>query len=167
MQLPATTLLLLMTLPALTVAAGAPQSAMVVTAAGTQPSSTGPAANFTGAVRVDPLFAAKPTLPASGAYVTFAPGARSAWHSHPLGQMLVVTAGEGRVQSWGGPVQIIKPGDVVWTPPNVKHWHGAAPASAMTHMAIQQSAAGSAVSWMEQVTDAQYQAPARANLPQG
>lgn len=131
---------------------------MTVTRAGSQASAQGPAANFTGAVRVDPLFAANPALPAAGAYVTFAPGARSSWHTHPLGQMLVVTAGAGRVQSWGGPVQEIKPGDVVWTPPGVKHWHGAAPSSSMTHMAVQQSAEGKAVNWMEKVTDEQYNA---------
>jgi quercetin dioxygenase-like cupin family protein len=131
---------------------------MTVVRAGTQLPSQGPAANFTGAVRVDPLFVAQTTLPAAGAYVTFEPGGRSAWHTDPLGQMLVVTAGAGRVQSWGGPVQEIKPGDIVWTPAGVKHWHGAAPTSSMKHMAIQQSADGKAVTWMEKVTDEQYNA---------
>jgi quercetin dioxygenase-like cupin family protein len=124
--------------------------------AGTQPSSKGPAANFTGSVRVDPLFQAKAPARTSGAYVTFEPGARSAWHSHPMGQTLVVTAGVGRVQQWGEPVQELRPGDVVWTPPGVKHWHGAAPATAMTHMAIQESAERKAVEWMERVSDAEY-----------
>jgi quercetin dioxygenase-like cupin family protein len=127
---------------------------------GTQPSVRGPAANFTGAVRVDPLF--QPTAPScssacgSAAYVTFEPGARSAWHSHPLGQTLIVTAGVGRVQRWGGKVEEIRPGDVVWTPPGVKHWHGASPTVAMTHIAIQEAEAGKAVEWMEKVSDEQY-----------
>jgi quercetin dioxygenase-like cupin family protein len=127
--------------------------------AGTQPSSKGPAANFTGSVRVDPLFQGKAPARTSGAYVTFEPGARSAWHSHPLGQTLVVTAGVGRVQQWGGAVEEIRAGDVVWTPPGVKHWHGAAPTTAMTHMAIQESADGKVVEWMEKVSDAEYAKP--------
>lgn len=137
---------------------GAGQS-LRIARAGSQPPSKGPSAHFTGSVRVDPLF--QPTMPArtSGAYVTFAPGARSAWHSHPMGQTLVVTAGVGRVQQWGGPVQEIRIGDVVWTPPGVKHWHGAAPETSMTHMAIQETAEGKAVEWMEKVSDAAYGAP--------
>jgi quercetin dioxygenase-like cupin family protein len=138
--------------------ATAPAPEMRITRAGTQPPSKGPAQNFTGAVRVDPLFGANAPSRTSGAYVTFEPGARSAWHSHPMGQTLVVTAGAGRIQSWGGPVQEIRPGDVIWTPPGVRHWHGAAPGTAMTHMAIQDSADGKVVEWMEQVTDAQYNA---------
>lgn len=125
---------------------------------GSQASTKGPAQNFTGSVRVDPLFGANAPSRTTGAYVTFEPGARSAWHSHPLGQTLVVTAGVGRVQSWGGAVQELRPGDVVWTPPNVKHWHGASPTNAMTHMAISDQMAGKAVEWMEKVTDAQYAA---------
>lgn len=123
---------------------------------GSQPSSKGPAENFTGSVRVDPLFQATAPSRTSGAYVTFEPGARSAWHSHPLGQTLVVTAGSGRVQRWGGPIEEIRPGDVVWTPPGEKHWHGAAPNTAMTHIAIQETVDGKAVEWMEKVSDAQY-----------
>jgi quercetin dioxygenase-like cupin family protein len=123
---------------------------------GTQASIKGPAQNFTGSVRVDPLFGADAPSRTTGAYVTFEPGARSAWHSHPLGQTLVVTAGVGRVQSWGGVVHELRPGDVVWTPPNVKHWHGASPTNAMTHMAISEQMEGAAVVWMERVTDAQY-----------
>ena len=123
---------------------------------GTQASVKGPAQNFTGSVRVDPLFGVNAPSRTTGAYVTFEPGARSAWHSHPLGQTLVVTAGVGRVQSWGGPVQELRPGDVVWTSPNVKHWHGAAPTTAMTHLAISEQQEGKAVAWMEKVSDEQY-----------
>jgi quercetin dioxygenase-like cupin family protein len=137
-------------------AASASAQDMTVTRAGSQASGKGPAANFTGTVRVDPLFAAKAPSTTSGAYVTFEPGARSAWHTHPKGQVLVVTAGVGRVQQWGGPVQELRPGDVVWTPPGVKHWHGAAPTVAMTHMAIQESADGTSVAWLEKVSDEQY-----------
>lgn len=129
---------------------------MVITRAGGQASSKGPAQYFTGSVRVDPLFSANPPSNSSGAYVTFEPGARSAWHSHPKGQVLVVTAGVGRVQRWGGAVQEIRPGDVVWTPPGVKHWHGAAPATAMTHLATQELVNGKNVEWMEKVSDEQY-----------
>ena len=129
---------------------------MVIARAGTQASTKGPAANFSGNVRVDPLFAAHAPSTASGAYVTFEPGARSAWHTHPQGQVLVVTAGVGRVQRWGGPVQEIRPGDVVWTPPGVKHWHGAAPTSAMTHIAMQEAGGGKNVEWLEKVSDEQY-----------
>ena len=124
--------------------------------AGTQASSRGPAANFIGAVRVDPLFQPKGNSRSSAAYVTFEPGARSAWHSHPLGQTLIVTSGVGRVQRWGGKVEEIRPGDVVWTPAGVKHWHGAAPTTAMTHIASQEMEGGKAVEWMEKVSDEQY-----------
>lgn len=126
-----------------------------VTRAGSQPSRKGPAETFTGSVRVDPLFQAPAPARASGAYVTFEPGARTAWHIHPLGQTLVVTAGVGRVQRWGGAVEEIRPGDVVWIPPGLKHWHGASPATAMTHVAIQEQLDGKAVEWLEQVTDEQ------------
>jgi quercetin dioxygenase-like cupin family protein len=138
--------------------AATPAQAMRITRAGTQSPAKGPAQNFTGAVRVDPLFAANAPSRTSAAYVTFEPGARSAWHSHPAGQTLVVTAGTGRIQSSGGPVQEIRQGDVIWTPPGVRHWHGAAPDTVMTHMAIQDTADGKVVEWMEQVTDAQYNA---------
>jgi quercetin dioxygenase-like cupin family protein len=126
--------------------------------AGTQASQKGPAEYFTGTVRIDPLFQAKDTTQASGAYVTFEPGARSAWHTHPRGQTLVVTAGVGRVQIEGGPVEEIRPGDVVWFWPGEKHWHGAAPTTAMTHIAIQEKKDGKVVEWMEQVSDEQYRA---------
>ncbi|HUB95239.1 MAG TPA: cupin domain-containing protein [Stellaceae bacterium] len=125
---------------------------------GSQPSGTGPAEYFTGTVRVDPLFQAPEPARATGASVTFEPGARTAWHAHPLGQTLIVTAGCGRVQRWGGPVEEIRSGDVVWIPPKEKHWHGAAPTTAMTHIAIQEhDDAGAVVEWMEQVSDDQYQ----------
>ena len=129
---------------------------LTITRHGTQPSVKGPAATFTGSVRVDPLFQPKSPARAGGAFVTFEPGARSAWHSHPHGQTLVVTAGVGRVQRWGGAVQEIRPGDVVWTPPGVKHWHGASPANAMTHIAIQEAQEGKTVEWMEKVSEEQY-----------
>jgi len=126
---------------------------------GTQPSVKGPKENFTGTVRIDPLFTASPPGRASGAYVTFEPSARSNWHTHPLGQTLIVTSGYGLVQSWGGPVRILRPGDVVQCPPNEKHWHGASANCAMTHLAIQEALDGKVVEWMEPVTDEQYQAP--------
>jgi quercetin dioxygenase-like cupin family protein len=129
---------------------------MIISRAGSQPSSKGPAQYFTGSARVDPLFPAHAPSGTSGAYVTFEPGARSAWHTHPAGQVLIVTAGVGRVQRWGGPVQELRPGDVVWTPPGVKHWHGAAPSTSMTHIAIQDTAGGKNVEWMEKVGDEQY-----------
>ena len=124
-----------------------------ITRAGTQPSSEGSAEYFTGRVRVEPLFPANTQHPASGAYVSFEPGARSAWHTHPAGQRLVVVSGVGRTQQWGQPVQVLRPGDVVWCPPNVKHWHGAAPDTAMTHLAVTGSVNGMSVTWMEKVTD--------------
>lgn len=129
---------------------------------GSQPSRQGPAENFTGSVRVDPLFQASAPARASGSLVTFEPGARSAWHTHPLGQVLIVTAGTGRVQRWGDPVDEIRQGDVVWIPPGQKHWHGAAPHSSMAHIAVSEALDGKAVEWMEKVTDAQYGAPLRA-----
>ena len=121
---------------------------------GSQPSRPAPAEHFTGTVRVQPLFPAKAHT--SGATVTFAPGARTAWHTHPLGQILIVTSGTGLVQRWGDPVQEIHPGDVVWIPPGQKHWHGAAPHSSMTHIAIAEQLDGKSVDWMEKVSDAQY-----------
>ena len=124
--------------------------------AGTQTSIAGPADNFTGHVRVDPLFPATNEIQASGAYVTFEPGARSAWHTHPAGQRLVVVSGVGLTQEWGKPVQEIHPGDVVVCPPGVKHWHGAAPTTAMTHLAVSGVLDGKTVEWLEKVTDEQY-----------
>jgi quercetin dioxygenase-like cupin family protein len=123
---------------------------------GTQPSSKGPADYFTGAVRIDPLFTAPAPARVACASVTFEPGARTAWHTHPLGQTLIVTAGAGWVQREGGPVEDIRPGDVVWFPPGEKHWHGATPTTAMTHIAIQQALNGKQVEWLEQVSEEQY-----------
>ena len=125
---------------------------------GSQPSTKGPAEYFTGTVRVDPLFQAPDPARVVGAMVTFEPGARTAWHTHPLGQTLVVTAGAGRAQRWGGPIEDIRPGDVISFAPGEKHWHGAAPTTAMTHFAIQERLDGKAVDWMEQVSDEQYDA---------
>ncbi len=124
--------------------------------AGSQPSMKGPADWFSGTVRVDPLF--EPTAPArAGAVtVTFEPGARTAWHTHPLGQTLIVTAGLGWVQREGGPIEEIRPGDVVWFPPGLKHWHGAGPTTAMSHIAINEQLNGKAVDWLEKVSDEQY-----------
>lgn len=123
---------------------------------GSQPSSQGPVDWFTGTVRIDALFQASAPARAIGASVTFEPGARTAWHTHPLGQTLIVTAGCGRAQREGGSIEEIHPGDVVWFAPGEKHWHGAAPTTAMTHIAIQEQLDGKAVEWMEKVSDAQY-----------
>ena len=123
---------------------------------GSRPSSKGPAETFTGAVRVDPLFAAQDPSRTSGGAVTFEPGARSAWHTHPRGQILIVTAGSGWVQRWDGWRQDMKPGDVVWIPPGVKHWHGATATTAVTHFAIQEHENGKVVDWLEKVSDEQY-----------
>jgi quercetin dioxygenase-like cupin family protein len=123
---------------------------------GSQPSGKGPADWFTGTVRIDPLFAAPAPARVSGASVTFEPGARTAWHTHPLGQTLIVTFGLGRVQREGAPVEEIRPGDVVWFAPGEKHWHGASPTTAMTHIAIAEAQNGKVVDWMEKVSDAQY-----------
>jgi 4-carboxymuconolactone decarboxylase len=139
---------------------GADSQTVTITRSGSQPSSRAPAEHFTGSVRVDPLFQANDPARASGAYVTFEPGARTAWHTHPLGQRLIVTAGFGRVQRWRGPIEEIRPGDVVWIPPGEKHWHGAAPDTAMTHIAITEHLDGKTVDWLEKVSDAEY-----ANLP--
>jgi quercetin dioxygenase-like cupin family protein len=129
---------------------------MEIKRSGSQASGKGPADWFTGTVRIDPLFPVAPPARAAGNAVTFEPGARTAWHAHPLGQILIVTAGCGRVQREGGPVDEIRPGDVVVFAPGEKHWHGAAPATAMTHIAIQESLDGKTVEWMEHVTDEQY-----------
>ena len=123
---------------------------------GTQPSNKGPAEWFTGTVRIDPLFQAAAPARVAGASVTFEPGARTAWHTHPLGQTLIVTAGCGRAQCEGQPVEEIRPGDVVWFPPGEKHWHGASPTTAMTHIAIQENLNSKVVDWMEKVSDDQY-----------
>ncbi len=124
---------------------------------GSRPSGKGPAEYFTGAVRLDPLVEAPDPARVAAASVTFEPGARTAWHTHPLGQTLIVTAGYGRAQRWGGPIEDIRPGDVIWFSPGEKHWHGAAPTTAMTHIAIQERLDGKTVDWMEQVSDEQYQ----------
>src|SRR5436309_107260 len=129
---------------------------MEIKKSGSQPSNKGPAEWFTGTVRVDPLFQANDLSRASAASVTFEPGARTAWHTHPLGQTLIVTAGCGRAQREGGPIETIRPGDVVLIAPNEKHWHGAAPTTAITHIAILEKLDGKDAEWMEKVTDEDY-----------
>ncbi|MBN9889880.1 cupin domain-containing protein [Salipiger abyssi] len=129
---------------------------MKIIRSGSAPSNPGPEDWFTGTVRVDPLFAAEEPGRTSGAHVTFEPGARTAWHTHPAGQTLIVTFGRGLVQREGGPVEEIRQGDVVWFPAEEKHWHGASPETAMSHIAIQESIDGSPVTWMEKVSDADY-----------
>jgi len=131
---------------------------MEIKRSGSQPSGNGPAEYFTGAVRVDPLFHAPSPARVFGASVTFEPGARTAWHTHPLGQTLIVTAGCGWAQRWSGPVEEIRPGDVIWFSPGEKHWHGAAPTTAMTHIAIVELLDGKSADWMEQVGEEQYKA---------
>ena len=123
---------------------------------GSEPSAKGPAEYFTGTVRIDPLFEAPAPARVRGASVTFEPGARSAWHTHPLGQALIVTSGLGWTQCWGEPKQEIRPGDVILCPPGRKHWHGATPTTAMTHIAIQEALDGKVVDWLEKVSDEQY-----------
>jgi 4-carboxymuconolactone decarboxylase len=137
------------------------QQSQTILRAGSQPTSKGSAENFTGNVTVAPLFPVNDSAPYVGAYVTFEAGARSAWHTHPTGQRLIVTAGVGRTAQWGGQVQEIKTGDVIWCPPGVKHWHGASPTTAMTHLTITGTVNNKNVNWMEKVTDAQYSAEAR------
>ena len=129
---------------------------------GSRPAGKGPAEYFTGAVRVDPLFQAPAPARVRGASVTFEPGARTAWHTHPLGQTLIVTAGCGLAQRWGSPIEVIRPGDVIWFPPGEKHWHGANATTAMTHFAIQEELDGKTVDWLEKVSDEQYQAGTKA-----
>ena len=146
----ATSLCLLASLSALA------DEAMTITRNGSQRSNKAPEQYFTGSVRTDPLFQPKAPSRVSASYVTFEPGARSAWHTHPLGQTLIVTAGTGWVQQEGGAKQEVKPGDVIWTPPGVKHWHGAAATNAMTHIAVQESLDGRNIEWMEKVSDEQY-----------
>lgn len=129
---------------------------MEIKRAGTEASMTGSSDYFTGTVRIDPLVQAPAPARVAAAAVTFEPSARTAWHTHPLGQTLIVTAGFGRVQRWGGPIEEIRPGDVVWFEPGEKHWHGASPTTALTHIAIQEQLDGKAVEWLEQVSDDQY-----------
>jgi len=129
---------------------------MEIKRSGSQSSTKGPADWFTGAVRIDPLFQPNAPARAAGASVTFEPGARTAWHTHPLGQTLIITAGCGLVQREGAPIEEVRPGDVVWFPPGERHWHGATPSTAMTHLAIQETLDGKAVEWMEQVSNEHY-----------
>jgi quercetin dioxygenase-like cupin family protein len=129
---------------------------MEIKRVGSTPSAKGPSDWFTGTVRIDSLFQAPQPARAAGAAVTFEPGARTAWHTHPLGQTLIVTAGLGRTQREGEPIQEIRPGDVIWFAPGERHWHGASPTVAMTHIAIQEALDGKAVNWMDKVTDEQY-----------
>ena len=126
---------------------------MDIKRSGSQASRKGPAEYFSGIVRIDPLFEAADPARVVGASVTFEPGARTAWHTHPLGQTLIVTAGSGRAQRWGGPIEEIRPGDVVWFAPGEKHWHGASATTAVTHIAIQERLDGKTVDWMEKVSD--------------
>jgi quercetin dioxygenase-like cupin family protein len=135
---------------------GRQENDMEIRRSGSQPSGKGPAEYFTGSVRIDPLFSPPEPARVAMALVTFEPGARTAWHTHPLGQTLIVTAGCGWAQRDGGPVEEIRPGDVIWFAPGEKHWHGATPTTAMSHIAIQEKQAGSPVTWMEHVTDPQY-----------
>jgi 4-carboxymuconolactone decarboxylase len=139
-----------------TLAAETDQETQIISRAGTRASIKGPAGFFSGDARIDPLFPSNDVAHYSGAYVTFEPGARSAWHIHPAGQHILVTSGVGRIQEWGGPVEEIKPGDVIWCPPGVKHWHGASPATAMTHIVITGYLNGKNVEWKEEVTDEKY-----------
>ena len=134
---------------------------MEIKKSGSQPSGKGPAEYFTGTVRIDPLFQAPEPARSLGVSVTFEPGARTAWHVHPLGQALIVTAGCGLVQSFGGPAEQIRPGDVIWCPPGEKHWHGATATAAMTHIAIVEQLEGKAVLWMEKVSDEEYAVASR------
>ena len=143
----------------LTIDGGIGEDIMEIKRSGSQPSGKGPADWFTGTVRVDPLNSPPEPARVNMALVTFEPGARTAWHTHPFGQTLIVTAGCGRVQREGGPVEEIRPGDVVWFEPAEKHWHGAGPATAMSHIAVQEKLNGSPVDWMEHVSDADYGSP--------
>jgi quercetin dioxygenase-like cupin family protein len=142
--------------------APSPDATVQIIRSGTQPSAKGSGDYFTGPVRVDPLFRARPPSPVSGGLVTFEPGSRSAWHSHPLGQVLIVTAGLGWVQQWGGPIQEMRPGDIVRIPPGVKHWHGATATTAVTHIAITEELNGKNTEWLEKVSDEQYEAKPKA-----
>jgi 4-carboxymuconolactone decarboxylase len=135
---------------------GESSQGITITPKGSPPSRQGSAENFTGSVRIDPLFDANPASRTSGGRVTFEASARSAWHTHPLGQTLIVTAGTGWIQQWGGPIQEMREGDVVWIPPGAKHWHGATPTTSMTHIAITEYLDGKNVDWMEKVSNEQY-----------
>lgn len=137
-------------------AEGDDQLVQQIIRSGEQASIVGPEQFFTGRVRIDPIWPADEQINASGSLVTFEPGARSAWHTHPAGQRLVVSSGVGLTQEWGKPIQVIRPGDVVWCPPGVKHWHGAAPTTAMSHIAVTATLNGQNVDWMEKVSDEQY-----------
>lgn len=141
------------------------QETIRITRSGAQPAQPAPPANFTGSARIDSSFSATPHGRVSGATVTFEPGARTAWHTHPLGQTLIVTAGTGRVQRWGDPVEEIRQGDIVWIPPGQKHWHGAGPNTAMTHIAIVEQLKGKSVEWLEKTTDEQYPTTGRSQQP--
>ncbi len=141
------------------------QETIRITRSGSQPPRPGAADDFTGSVRVDSSFQANAPARMSGARVAFEPGARTAWHTHPLGQILIVTMGTGRVQRWGDPIDEIRQGDVVWIPPGQKHWHGAAPNSSMVHIAIAEQLDGKTVEWMEKVSDVQYRASLRGQTP--
>jgi 4-carboxymuconolactone decarboxylase len=146
-----------------------PQQALRVTRSGSQPARSAPPANFTGAAKIDSAFSTTPPARLGGARVTFEPSARTDWHTHPLGQTLIVTSGTGRVQRWGDPIEEIRQGDIVWIPPGQKHWHGAGPQTVMTHIAIAEHLDGKTVDWMEKVTDAQYAvaAIAQSSVPAG
>ena len=141
---------------ALLAAASANAQTLVISRSGTRPVRPAPSQNFTGSVQVEMLFEAVDPSHASGGSVTFEPGARTAWHSHPRGQILIITSGTGRVQRWGGPVEEVRAGDVVRIPAGQKHWHGASPRASMTHLAISEHRDGSTVQWMEKVSDEQY-----------
>jgi quercetin dioxygenase-like cupin family protein len=143
-------------LASLSVASSESSQTITITRRGSQPSRQGPVETFTGAVRIDRLFDANAPSRTSGGLVTFEPGARTAWHTHPLGQTLIVTAGSGWIRQWDGPIQEIHEGDVVWIPPGQKHWHGATATTSMTHIAIQEHLDGKNVEWLEKVTDEQY-----------
>lgn len=140
----------------LSAATAEPNKLIAITPAGSQATSFGPVEHFTGTVMVDSRFQATPPARVGGGTVTFSPGARTAWHTHPLGQTLIVTAGIGRVQTWGEAAKEIRPGDIVWIPPGVKHWHGAAATNGMSHIAFSESLDGKVVDWLEKVTDEQY-----------
>jgi quercetin dioxygenase-like cupin family protein len=138
---------------------------MEILRSGSRPAVKGAPEQFTGSVQIDPLLQTQPPARAQGVRVTFEPGARTAWHSHPLGQTLIVLSGEGLVQAWEGPVEEMRPGDVVWAPPGEKHWHGATSRTPLVQMAIQEAADGKVVEWMEKVTDQQYGSPPRTPRP--
>ncbi len=138
---------------------------ITITRSGSQPSAKGSAEYFIGTVRIDPLFRANDPSRTSGSLVTFEPGARTAWHTHPIGQILIVTVGSGWVQQWGGPIEEIRQGDVVWIPPGLKHWHGATATTAMTHISIVERLDGKTADWMEKVSDTQYGTPVHGQAP--